>query len=356
MATLLLAGYLGSGNHGDDAVMLGLVQGLNGLPYDFQVLSGAPEETYRLYGLPSTPRRDMGAVEKAIDECDALVFPGGSIFQDVTSVKSVAYYSQLVKKAKKAGKKVLLLGQGVGPLKTFLGKRLAKSAFDAADVLAVRDPGSLNALKELGVRRPIHVTADSAFLLPRPPESADGGFNVGNMKTVGIAPRAVKEKGRDIVGLFAEFCRLVYQSGTMPVLIEMDRNEDGQLIQEISKRQGGKIPDIKKIATPMQLQQRISRMDLMVAMRLHAGILASSVGIPPLMVSYDPKVTDFSKLLEISSALSLEGLTAARMMDTFAAFQKDRERNVRIMERKREELAGLAQKNIELLKEAVRTS
>src|SRR5689334_20276240 len=53
MKNLLLAGYLGAGNLGDDAVMLGLVHGLGGAGYSVTVLSGAPEETHRLYGFPS---------------------------------------------------------------------------------------------------------------------------------------------------------------------------------------------------------------------------------------------------------------------------------------------------------------
>ena len=139
---LLLAGYFGCGNLGDDAILVGFVDGVVKENHDLVVLSGAPEETYRLYGARSIARRDFKQIEEELERCDALVFPGGSIFQDVTSVRSPAYYSTLVTKAKKAGKKVFFLGQGVGPLKTFFGKRFAVSAFKAADAIVVRDPGS----------------------------------------------------------------------------------------------------------------------------------------------------------------------------------------------------------------------
>ncbi len=330
--------------------MLGFVQGLGNTDYEITVLSGNPEETYKQYGLPSVNRRDFKQIDAAIAACDALVFPGGSIFQDVTSVKSVAYYQKLVKMAKSANKKVVLIGQGVGPLTSFIGKRLASSAFGMADAIAVRDPGSLETLKSIGITKNVRVTADLAFLLPPPVENPDHTeFGVGGMKSVGIAPRAVANKKIDVAALFGEFCRLLYKSGSMPVLIEMDKNEDGALILEISKRQGGKIPDLKRIQTPMQLQQRLNRMDAIVAMRLHAGILAATVGIPPIMVSYDPKVAAFSKMLDVGPALPMEGLTAARMLDTFLASQKDRERNEKILERKFAELYKSAQLNIELV-------
>lgn len=348
---LLLAGYLGSGNLGDDAVMLGFAHVAGGHGFDISVLSGNPDETDRLYGFPAYPRRDLKRIEEAISRCDAVVFPGGSIFQDVTSVRSVIYYHRIVSMAKKAGKRVFLVGQGVGPLKKFVGKRMAGAAFRMADGIAVRDPQSVETLKSLGVNRPIRVTADSAFLMPRQAfDTEEAAFAVGNMRTVGIAPRPL-DKRADIAGLFGDFCRLLYQSGTMPVLIEMDRNEDGELLAEIAKRQGGKVPDMRKIPTPMTVQARMARMDGVVAMRLHAGILAASAGVPPLMVSYDPKVTAFAKLLGTGSALGLEnGLTATRLLEAFLQHTKDRDRNLKILERKREELIRLAEGNVEVVR------
>jgi polysaccharide pyruvyl transferase WcaK-like protein len=266
----------------------------------------------------------------------------------------VLYYSQLVSLAKKKHKKVILLGQGIGPLNGFLGKRAAAGAFAAADVIAVRDPQSVATLKDLGVKNQPRVTADCAFLLPRPRENDNQqGFNVGNMKSVGISVRP-HGKSKDIIQLFGELTRLLFQNNYMPVLIEMDKNDDGALIQEIAKSQGGKIPDLRKIQTPMQLQQRLVRMDSIIAMRLHAGILATTVGIAPLMVSYDPKVSAFAKLLDIGTAPSVEGLTAQRLYDMFVEHQKSRERNEKILAKKSEELRKLAMVNIELLEQVLR--
>lgn len=350
---LLLAGYFGSGNLGDDAILLGYVQGLGSAALEVTVLSGQPDETYRMYGFNAVPRKDVAAVKAAMARCDALVFPGGSIFQDVTSVRSVAYYQALVKMARAQGKKVLLLGQGVGPVKRFFGKRLTASAFNMADAIAVRDPASMTTLKNLGVNKPIRVTADCAFLLPPPADNGETlGYAVGNMKTVGISVRP-HGKGNHVMNLFAEFARLLFQNNYMPVLIEMDRQHDGQLIVDIGKANGGKVPDIRKLQTPMQVQQRMARMDSVVSMRLHGGILASTVGVPPFMVSYDPKVAAFSKLLDLAAAPPMEGLTAQRLFDQFVEFQRSRERHQKVLERKREELMTLARGNIQLTREVL---
>lgn len=330
--------------------MLGFADAAGRAGFEISVLSGSPEETHRYYGFTSYPRRDFKEVERALAKCDALVFPGGSIFQDVTSVKSVAFYQKVVHLAKKANKKVFLVGQGVGPLESFFGKRMAADAFNLADGIAVRDSASIESLKAIGVKKTARATADSAFLLPTNATIDDSqDFGVGNMKVIGIAPRPLDKKKGDVVGFFTDFCRLLYQSGSMPVLIPMDRGEDGALLQEIAKRQGSKIADLAKVTTPMEMQKRIARMDMVIAMRLHAGILAANAGVPPLMVSYDPKVTAFSKQLGLGSSLNFENLTPPRLLDAFLQFQKDRERNEKVLERKREELRKLAEGNLELV-------
>lgn len=354
MAHLLLAGYLGCGNLGDDAMMLGFLHGLGG-GHDVTVLSGNPEETFRLYGLRSVERRDMTAVKQAMFKCDALVFPGGSVFQDVTSLKSVGYYAQLVKLAKAAKKRVALVGQGVGPLNRYLGKQMAVGAFNTADVIVVRDPGSATLLRQLGVKTPVRVAADPVFLLPKPVEREDQtSFQVGNMRTVGLAPRPHGKKNKDVAQLFADLTRLLFQANFMPVLIEMDREHDGELIQQINKLQGGKVPDLRRVQTPMQLQQRLARMDFVIAMRLHAGALAATVGVPPFMISYDPKVTAFANLLDLGSALSIEGLTAQRLFENFMSFTKERERILKVLTRRQAELREQAELNVEAVVECLR--
>lgn len=353
MPHLVIAGHFGCGNLGDDAILLGFVQAI-GAGYELTVQSGAPEETYRNYGLRSIPRMDMSALDDELERADALVFAGGSIFQDATSARSVAYYSQLVKRAKKAGKKVFLVGQGVGPLDGFFAKRMAQSAFQAADGIVCRDPSSPSLLKSIGVTKNVKVGADLAFLLPDPKPTDDASFAVGNMRTVGIAPRPYGKDAKKNIQMWGDLARLMFQANTMPVLIEMDSKHDGPLIQEISKTQGGKVPDIRRLTTPMQVQGRMARMDAVIAMRLHAGILATTVGVPAMMISYDPKVAAFGKMLDLSTPVSVDGLSAQKLFENFMSFQKDRDRFARIIERKREEFRQAAMVSIEAVVEGLK--
>lgn len=353
MPNLLLAGHFGCGNLGDDAIMNGFAEAVIRQGLEITAMSGAPEETFRNYGYPSIGRKDSEAYTRALATCDAVVFAGGSIFQDVTSMRSAIYYATMIKKAKKAGKPVFLVGQGVGPLNRFLSKRAAASAFMLADAIVVRDPASAQALKGLGVNRPIRVGADPAFLMP-PAKVEESQYGVGDRKTIGIAPRVFGKGIKEVTAIFGEFARNLFQSNYMPVMIAMDRNEDGPLIQAISDSQGGKIPDLRKLPTPSQLVARIGRMDAVVSVRLHGSVLATCAGTPSLAIAYDPKVAAFAKLLELNPAIPIEGLTSARLFENFQAFMKSRDRNLQIVERRKAELTKLAEVNVETVIESLK--
>ena len=61
---------------------------------------------------------DVGRTEviQAIWRADKVVFGGGSLFQDVTSKRSLLFYLSLVLLARFFRKEILFLGQGLGPL------------------------------------------------------------------------------------------------------------------------------------------------------------------------------------------------------------------------------------------------
>lgn len=348
-ARLLAAGYFGCGNLGDDAILLALRDSWNG---EVSALSGYPEETRRHFGIEAYPRKDQAAIRQALQEHDALVFPGGSIFQDVTSVRSVLYYTTLVKMAKKMGKKVVFLAQGVGPVKSFWGKRWTRTAFGLADGIAVRDRASMNLLKELGIQKPITPAADLAYLLQPPAAGPDStAFGVAGMKTIGLAPRQfIKQPGAP--QLFAELARLLYQNNFVPTLIEMDGAMDKAILDEIDKQNGGKVPSIRGIGHPTDLMRRLQRMEAVVAVRLHAGILASCVGVPSVMLNYDPKVAAFAAECELPS-LPANNLTAARVFETLQSMLKDRERVVSRLQSKAEEQRKVSSRNLEVLEQSV---
>ena len=95
------------------------------------------------------------------------------------------------------------------------------------------------------------------------------------------------------------------------------------------------------------------RMDAVVSMRLHTGVLATTVGVPSLMVSYDPKVTAFANAMGVGNPLKFEGLTPDRLWAALDSMLADRKSVLAIVERKRAELVKAAQGNIDALRACV---
>lgn len=290
-------------------------------------------------------------IRAELENAEALVFAGGSILQDVTSLFSMSYYTKLVKLAKSMGKRVLMLGQGIGPVNSFFGKNMARTALRSADVVSVRDPQSAQAIRALGVQRPVEITADFAWLV-EPLEAAAADFQLGSMKTVGICARPWKND-KKIVAAFGEFAQTLFRNQYVPVLIEMDKSEDTAMLDSIAKLHGGRCPDMRNIPGPGALAARIRRMHTVVSMRLHGGIMAAAGGVPPMMIAYDPKVAAFTNLLDLPAPLPVEGLTGEKLWQSFQSFEAERERIEANLARRREEQTSLARKNVDILKATI---
>src|SRR5438270_9651549 len=84
---ILISGYYGSGNTGDEAVLAGVLKSFRNraVSVDFTVLSADPEDTTRRHRVQAVERMRRGAVRKAVRDCDLLLSGGGSLFQDTTS-------------------------------------------------------------------------------------------------------------------------------------------------------------------------------------------------------------------------------------------------------------------------------
>jgi polysaccharide pyruvyl transferase CsaB len=343
---IVVAGYYGEGNLGDDALLYGLLSGLGKRDIEPLVLSGNPDGTFRTFGTRSIPRRNFGAIGEELDSAAALVFGGGGLLQDATSLLSLKYYTHLIHLAKKRGKKVVLLAQGLGPIESFLGKRAASAALKMCDAITVRDAKSLALARSLGAGGRVELTADLAWLV-KGVEGSEGTFQVGDMKAIAISARPWG-KGRGVAEAFGEFTQILFKNGYVPVLIEMDRSMDTAVLDSIAKQHGGRCPDIRNVTHPGDMVGRISRMHGVVAMRLHAGIFAAAAGIAPLMVAYDPKVSSFAGLLGLPF-VTFDSMTPSRLWDAFRSMEERREELDALTRERAAEQVTLANKNIDVL-------
>ena len=128
MRKILLSGYYGYNNAGDEAILKSIIQNIKSIDNtaNITVLSDNIEFTKSKYGINAVKRFNVIHIIKSLLSCDILISGGGTLFQDKTSTRSLIYYTSIINLAKFFGKKVMIYANGIGPLKKKKNINIAK--------------------------------------------------------------------------------------------------------------------------------------------------------------------------------------------------------------------------------------
>lgn len=297
---IAILGYYGLGNCGDEAVLAGLLHGLREMEPELRVtvLSADPRGTSRLHQVCSVHR--IRRLLPTIAACDALVAGGGSLLQDVTSERSLLYYVFALKAALALGKKVVLCGQGLGPLIRPRSKRMAASVLNRVHAVTLRDRDSMELLRELGVTRPrIELCADLAFLLPPPPPQPPSTLLGEAGRSLGLALRPWnirpddEEAWRSAGRRASVLCEALGASTRLNVRLVVMQEPWDRILANLAARLAVWPTVVEPERTPVEMASAFAGYRLVVAMRLHALMFAAVADVPSVALSYDPKVTSF---------------------------------------------------------------
>ena len=292
MARIVISGYYGFGNTGDEAVLSGIVETFKqvGLSAEFTVISSDPQRTMREHrDVRAIPRSNILGHFRALKSSDLYISGGGSLFQDATSARSPYYYLVGLHLARIARCRTMIYAQGIGPLiRPSIRKAVAK-AFNRVDMLTVRDTGSEKLLKEIGVTRDIHVCADPAFLVEPDFQTTDMIIEKAGLsgeRLIGISLRpwpASMDWINKAARIIQDLCSEV---GAKAVFIPMQEPADSQIGNGQALGHG---------ADPAVAKGLLARCEMVVGMRLHSLIFAVGAGVPCVPIAYDPKVSSFAR-------------------------------------------------------------
>lgn len=326
MPKIVISGYYGFDNAGDEAVLYSIIQALRNVynnQVELVVLSNKPEETARDFGVEAVNRWEMKTVYKTLKSCDLLVSGGGSLLQDVTSNRSVIYYTTVIGMAKFLKKKIVFYAQGVGPLNSGLSRFLVKRAGNKASAIFVRDEASKALLKEIGVKKPaIEVVMDPVVgMMLSEAEWAEGKkifeqhVVVNEVKTVGFYLRNWKVEG-DFHQRFATMVNRLIEEGYHPVFVPMHFPSDVEAAEKIATSLKGNVTIIKDHYSPQQILALTKQLDFVVAMRLHGMIMAANAQVPFMGISYDPKIEAFSKAVQFGDVFNVNPFDESACLDS----------------------------------------
>ena len=287
----LINGYFGFANAGDEAVLSAMIGALKSqrAGATFCATSGDPNQTRAMHGCEAVGRQSPRDLMEAIKRCDVFLSGGGSLLQDVTSVRNVVYYTGVLRMARLSGKPAMMYAQGVGPLRSPIARKLARSAFQSAEIATVRDGDSAQLLREIGVTRAVEITADPVWgLAPAtPPQLVPKRWVVALRSWPGAPDDSINQ----IVAALREAARA--QAATLRFL-PMQPGPDDEILNGLVEADEKLDVEGK---TPAQIVALAASGELMIAMRLHALIFAAGQGAATVALNYDPKVSSLAKLL-----------------------------------------------------------
>jgi polysaccharide pyruvyl transferase CsaB len=330
---IVLLGWYGSENLGDEAVLQAVVEALQERGFtDLYILSVDPAKTQAKLGLPAGPRAPWSLQAlRAMWGAKALVLGGGGLIQDGTSVYNLPVYTLFVMLARLFGLKVVGWGLGVEPIFTLLGEMQARYICQVADHFSVRDFVSKRLLVKAGVPpQKIKITADPAFLIrpdsyvpseeaPRKPRvifcirhlsDNHPGINLHYLLPVSVRKRfsigwkPPIERHQHFVDAMARGVKVcIEEFGATVALLPLWPGRDDSVLAEVEHAaiklgvQANSIERADITNTPSGIAGYVGSADLLVSMRLHALIFGARQAVPMLAISYARKVRGLMRTL-----------------------------------------------------------
>lgn len=283
LKNILISGYYGFDNFGDETILSVLVKKIKEFTPFITVLSKNPAKTRELYKVQSILYCCPCIAFLKILNCDVLISGGGSLLQDVTSLKSLLYYLFVINIALFFRKKVIIFAQGIGPINNKFGAFLTKRTLQRCKLVTVRDRKSKLILNKWNIKSDL--VCDPLFDLELP--------DVSPSNKIGIQLRSFKTLKKQLLERLAAQINKEFPDKEIEIYSFQD-SLDLAVCQRFEKILKSINPQIKTTIifnqTSQQILDKISKLEYMIAMRFHANLIALRYGIKTLAVSYDIKV------------------------------------------------------------------
>ena len=279
MTKYIVSGYIGFDNFGDEAIQKVLTKRLKSEGAErITLISSNPEKTGQIYGVESC---GMLRFLPALMKSDVLISGGGSLLQDVTSLKSLIYYLLVIYSAVIFGKKVEIYAQGIGPIKSALGKVLTRLALRFANKISVRDFASQELLKSWGIEA--ELVPDPIFGLEIKKADLAEGVGIQLRSFEGINENFLNNLADEIEKHFKDKKIVIF---SLQDTIDLDICKK---FSEILKSRNINSAVLHSLNAD-EVIELIRNLEYLVSMRFHSNVIGIKAGVKTLAINYDPKV------------------------------------------------------------------
>ena len=283
MTKFVVSGYIGFDNFGDEAIAKVLSTHLKTLDAEkITLLSSNPQKTAELYDVHS---EHFLKFFKSILESDVLISGGGSLLQDITSLKSLIYYLVVITTALILNKKVIIFAQGFTPFRTRIGRFFTKFVLQYCNNIYVRDQKSQEILNQMNIKS--ELVSDPVFGIETP--------LVQNKEGVGVQLRNYHTLSDDFLNNLADAISKNFPNQKIKLFSLQDSidlaiiNKFAQMLQEKNIE-----TLIYKNLTIEKTIEEISKLEYLIGMRFHANLIATKAKVKVLGINYDIKVLNLA--------------------------------------------------------------
>ncbi len=299
---VLLCGYYGFGNMGDDVLLSRAVaharQKYPALPVC--ALTASPYVCRRKFGVRCVSRSSLFYVLREIERAEVVVFGGGTLLQNGTSHRSLWYYLFILRVAQTRGKRVELWGNGVEKIRGRVSRRITANALSKCAFLGLRDRDSISEVyslvTEFGKTPPsIRLEPDLAAKAFEE-DCLSGKYALSRLgisereRFAAVALRGVESK--ENIQRLSEFLNALTADGIKLVFVVMYPAEDLKMTLKMCESFNG------ILAYPLgasDVQAIMRRCCLVCGMRYHALVFAHSVGTPFIGFGDGEKIRRFCR-------------------------------------------------------------
>ncbi len=356
MSNIVISGYYGSKNAGDEAMLSAMLEIFSELDskLNITVISSDPEYTKQRHGVNAVNWLSVTAILKALKSADLLISGGGSLLQNVTSGRSLYYYMGVLFLAKLVNTPIMLYAQGIGPIYGGFARRLMCWFGNHCRLITVRDKDSLTELATLKITKPpIKATADPVLAIKAVAKNAGREILKAahislTCPIIGISVREWRgwEHYKTVLAQTAD--EAAEKLGAQIVFMPMQYPEDVRAAKAIVSKMKQPACILKEDFTTSELMSLVGCMDLMIGIRLHALIFAGVMGTPMIGISYDPKIDRFLKSIDEDTAGNLQSITVEDLMQQIQLKWNDKDTYRQANLERMAKLRSLARSNAEM--------
>jgi len=337
MKKIVLHGFYGQGNLGDEAILKALLEQFSERHnLKLVVFCRNPEKVSDQYGVKSVHSQSGRHWLERIWELKTAglyILGGGGLIKDYGgSSASLEGWLEILRLCKKLHVKTALCAVGVENIRYPRSKTVLKQVLDKVDFITVRDEDSKNLLKEIGIENNIDVISDPAILLTEGKTRKLAEKKNDRLVRVIVCVRHWFDQGFFIADPAKNENLANALSRTLDFLVDnynvridfipmrtVSYDDDREMAKEIVKYMKNKNKaalHLYSTSTSVdEFTREVDRCTLVIGMRLHSLILAAASGVPIIGLEYMPKVKAFMASIGMQEfSHNLENLTASTLI------------------------------------------